>query len=474
MRKTTIAVIWLVAIGSPALLAMEVLELLYPEPTIFHADQYVCQLAGSPDGRTVASTDLKGIVTLFGRDNCQPRAILRGHRHYVRQMAFSPDSMLLATASDDDTIRLWDVATGYEQRLLAGHKKTVCCVLFAPNGKWLASGDEDGVIMLWDAATGENTVTFTNTSSNNYIRDLAIDPSGSILASTDKLCLKLWDIAAKKELITLSHSSWSKIAFSPDSKSVASIQNDRVSRLSLWDVTMGEERIFADPYTSNEPSYQTMNRLQFNENGSQLVCCCNDHNLHPCDSIDYVSSAKIEVWDVATAVKTVSLGRGTHQIFPPSTHLPFWLRNANTPDVQAVQFTSQGKLIALERNAEKIGLRQIDLGLGWAYRTVWTLAILLTIVVAQRALKSWMRIGLPWQFQYALFLTAFATVIFVGFYTATFWVAAWGDGTRPLDSELFGYELWLAIYAIPMVVLKLIRWLSGTFLKIALPKPDIA
>ena len=104
-------------------------------------------MAYSPDGRTLASGTLDGLVRLRDSETGELRTTLEGP--VFRSVAFSPDGRILAGGGSP--VRLWDTDTWELRSVLEGKgdESTVLSLAFSPNGELLASGS-DGTILLWD------------------------------------------------------------------------------------------------------------------------------------------------------------------------------------------------------------------------------------------------------------------------------------------------------------------------------------
>ena len=90
---------------------------------------------------------------------------------YVIDLAWSPDGSLLAAASAAGGVTIYDAATGAVKHVLAGHEDGTNCLAWAPVGSelarapegasklagLLATGGQDGFVRFWNAATGRQT-----------------------------------------------------------------------------------------------------------------------------------------------------------------------------------------------------------------------------------------------------------------------------------------------------------------------------
>jgi WD40 repeat protein len=86
---------------------------------------------------------------------------------YVIDLAWSPDGTMLAAASAAGPVHLLAAADGGTRHALPGHENGTNAVAFAPankqpstsNVQLLATGGQDGAVKFWDATAGQHTET---------------------------------------------------------------------------------------------------------------------------------------------------------------------------------------------------------------------------------------------------------------------------------------------------------------------------
>lgn len=73
---------------------------------------------------------------------------------FVIDLAWSPDGTTLAAVAQSGAVSLYDAATGAVRHKLAGHADGANCLAWSPTGAELATGGQDGCVKFWSAATG--------------------------------------------------------------------------------------------------------------------------------------------------------------------------------------------------------------------------------------------------------------------------------------------------------------------------------
>ncbi len=111
----------------------------------------------SPDGKTLASTDLVSreiklweVSTRKELPSISNDQTKKKHERGIHALAFSPDGNTIATSDIEGGIYLWDVQSKRLRRECKGHFDRVTELAFSSDGRILASGGYDGTILVWD------------------------------------------------------------------------------------------------------------------------------------------------------------------------------------------------------------------------------------------------------------------------------------------------------------------------------------
>jgi RNA polymerase sigma factor (sigma-70 family) len=378
-----------------------------------------------PDGKTLLSGEIDGVVHLWDVGSGQEVRSFGMPDKRLHRFALSPDGKLVAIAPQGKAPALWDVESGQMLGRLPGQER-ILSLAFSPDGKRLAAGIEDSdAIRLWDVATRKEVRSFVGKKEpplsprfGTIAQAIAFTPDGKTLVSLgghedDKI--RVWDVESGKEqrLIRTRRGDGSALALSPDGRTAA--VGGRNSTVRLWDLTTGKE-------TLAEVGKQA---------SVEAVAVSPDSKLAATGSFDGV----VRVYERATGVEVRSFRAEPHSI----QHLAF------APDgkslLAAVAY-NPARLWNLETGKE---LRTFPGSLG-SVRGVWHGAYspdgsLLALVVPEPAIqivdpatgKVLRRLGEKLSFQHLAFSPDGRALACCGF----------GKALYLLDVES-GKELWVA------------------------------
>lgn len=207
----------------------------------------------SPDGNTLACGYSDGTIQLWDTDNgaliqnlvgpeAEPSAWLDTK---ISALAFSPDGRFIGSGSAANTITLWDRQSRHIARMLVGPKAptatldaSVTSIAFAGRGDHtLAAASRDGTVELWDTANGRLRKVLTTDDYLDGVNAVAFSPDSKLLASAgDDHMVRLWDPSGTTPpLARVGHTdNVLTLAFAPDGRTLASGSSDQTIR--IWDV----------------------------------------------------------------------------------------------------------------------------------------------------------------------------------------------------------------------------------------------
>jgi WD40 repeat protein len=171
---------------------------------------------------------------------------LKGHKYWVWCVAISGDGTCIVSGSLDGTVKVWD------------RNKSVCTstlrtdTMYTANvadirgdGNLLASCRKGGRIKLWDIAHGKTPKELrTLKGHTGMVWSVRFSPDGTkIVSSSDDKTMRIWSVQTGKVLQTLEcPKGWALcVAWSSDSRLVASAGSSGCKTVRVWDVVGGTQ-----------------------------------------------------------------------------------------------------------------------------------------------------------------------------------------------------------------------------------------
>lgn len=217
------------------------------------------QLHLSRDGRILVTAARSGRVTVLQTGDEKIVAEFAAHNGSVRHLAGSPDGKLLATTSTDGEVGIWsptqksggtagpqqasfatyardrktrfvglangsievqNASTGKTTRTIPGHDATIESITLDKNDKWVISSDVNGFVRVWDQANNR-LVTELGAHSASAVGAFLTGNSDRLWTASSNGRLKSWKwpVPVAKNLATTDESV-SAVAGSPDGKTV--------------------------------------------------------------------------------------------------------------------------------------------------------------------------------------------------------------------------------------------------------------
>jgi WD40 repeat protein/predicted Ser/Thr protein kinase len=211
---------------------------------------HVRELLEAQVPREPGATDYRGFEWYYW-DRMSHRELhtLKAAKGVVRQVAFSADGCRLASAGNGQ-VQIWDSATGRELRTLKGGA-------VSPDGRRLATAEAGDTVRVRDVETGQELPTLSGDLRgiiSGPVSRVAFSPDSKRLASWGQFMfnatLQVWDVQTGHRLLNRKWPSsglskgllgevFDNLAFSPDSQRLAWADWDTTVR--VWDITGGKE-----------------------------------------------------------------------------------------------------------------------------------------------------------------------------------------------------------------------------------------
>ncbi len=228
-------------------------------------------LAYSPDGKILAAGGClgtspyngiceKGEIVLWNTITLQPINLeLPENSGHVTALVFSRDSKTLLSLNDiplSASITLWNISeVAVSSSFINWQGAVPYSIALSPDGNFIAIGDLGGNISFWDIKKNEKTENVIIHQLAAFVSDIAISPDGKTLASSDG-SIVLWETeTGEREMAQLSgYANSSSIAFSPDGKLIASGNSN--GTITVWNA--GTHQTDGSPLTGHTGAVSTM------------------------------------------------------------------------------------------------------------------------------------------------------------------------------------------------------------------------
>jgi WD40 repeat protein len=241
---------------------------------LFESD-YANSITFSRDNKLLISGKKDNTIEVLSLQTKKLICTLKGHQKAVNSVAVHPNGKLIASASDDKTVNLWSIESGKQVCTLKGHTDNVMAVSFSPNGDVLASSGDinDKTVKLWFLSENRSITLKGHSDWFGGIYTIAFSPDSKLIASGSKdKTIKIWQVNTGKEAITLEgHSDdITSIIISADNKIIASGSKDKT--LKLWALTTGK-------LISTINHHEKIQAVAFSPNSQILATGCSGGNI---------------------------------------------------------------------------------------------------------------------------------------------------------------------------------------------------
>lgn len=249
---------------------MKTPALLEPRASVT-LDDYVADLAWSPDGSRLAVAGGEGKVYLVSRGAAAQldTRILGDHGLGALAVAWQPGGEVVASSGQDNAIALWDAAQGTELRRLRPAMAWTEHLAWSPDGQRLASA-AGKVLSLW-SMQGELQHRFD--AHAGAIAALAWDRPGRDLAAATNGALVIHRIEAPQP-VTRQYkwpASCQTASFSPNGRVIASGMQD--GALHFWYLSSGKDsQMRGYPGKVHLTGWSGDSRWLASNAGNEIVC----------------------------------------------------------------------------------------------------------------------------------------------------------------------------------------------------------
>ena len=222
-------------------------------------------LALSPDSRRLVSVGVSDTGQTRTRlkvwdihNGVRVAVAPEAHANHVIACAWSPDGTLVASASDERTVHVWDTLTFQQRDLIADAGSQLGHLQFSPDARylaWTSASSPDNFCHLWLCAEEcqPTRPRLVQLNCQLFIHALSFNPESTRIVTAhgggyekpEDHVVRVWDIATKTMLAVLAGhtASVESASFSPDGRTILSIQASPDGPAKIWSAESWEETL---------------------------------------------------------------------------------------------------------------------------------------------------------------------------------------------------------------------------------------
>ncbi|GAW14635.1 hypothetical protein ANO14919_040380 [Xylariales sp. No.14919] len=235
----------------------------------------ISSMALSPDGKVVATGSNDHIVRIWSAETGSLQHTLKHDSGGIErtEVLFSPNGKVVVSISR--TARLWTVDTGELRYTLGDDASNFSSAAFSPDGTVLALESHGRSIQLWSSETGllQHMLIFREENKDYSYSKVMFSPSGKVVASTSTTAIRVFSTQTGY----LQHKfepRYPQIAFSPNDKVIALGFRDKNAVIELRSAETGTlERTF------NGGSDCTITAMEFSPDSKVIASISNDKTV---------------------------------------------------------------------------------------------------------------------------------------------------------------------------------------------------
>lgn len=200
-------------------------------------DEYIIDMAWSPNGQTLAAVTVEGQVLVLLDANQRGQSLRLGsHALGATSLAWRFDSAQFATTGQDGLVKVWEPATSSPFRELPAGGKWAAKVAYRPGKRVLASA-ADKRLKIW---SDDGKPIYESDDHASTIADIGWNPDGSAVAvaAYNGVTLHVPGKQARPRKFEWKGSSL-VLAWSPNSRFIVTGEQD--STVHFWHVKTGKD-----------------------------------------------------------------------------------------------------------------------------------------------------------------------------------------------------------------------------------------